>query len=174
MRVIPESYGVLPSIETSQTATTLKQIVPASTDFSLSLSTDRGTGATYRDGEILTLYITSSKDAYLKIYHVDVNGIAQLIWPNHFGGSGRILAGQAMKFPGSKDAFKYLLGKPYGTEYIKAVASTVPFATMEADFTDLTGTAPAAITRGLSVVSTANVAQAEALVVYEILPRALK
>jgi hypothetical protein len=138
--------------------------------FTLSLSTDRGIGATYRDGERLSLFITSSRDAYLKLYHIDVNGVAQLIWPNRFGGSGRIAAGQAMKFPGSDDRFQYLLGKPYGTEYIKAIASTVPFATMETDFADLAGSATAAIQKGLKVTQAGNPSKAEALVVYEIQP----
>ena len=115
------------------------------------------------------MLVTSSKDAYLKIYHVDVNGVAQLIWPNRFGGSGKIKAGEALKFPGPNDKFQYVLGRPYGTEYIKAVASTKPFATMEADFSDLQGSAVAAISRGLTVVSS-DTTRAEALVVYEILP----
>lgn len=61
-------------------------------------------------------------------------------------------------------------GATYGTEYIKAIASTAPFATMEPDFADLAGSAPVAITRGLSVVSTSASNRAEAMVVYEILP----
>jgi hypothetical protein len=172
---VPPDVAVRPSLKTVQTAAGLSQLVPgaagqtAVSDFVLSLSADRGVGAVYRDGEKLTLYITSNKDAYLKIYHVDVNGIAQLIWPNRFGGSGRIKAGEALKFPGPVDKFQYVLGRPYGTEYIKAVASTRPFASMEADFSDLQGTAAAAITRGLSVVS-GDTTRAEALAVYEILP----
>jgi hypothetical protein len=173
---VPRSIEIGLSSKTVQNVVSLSKLVSnvsgtSKTDtFTLSVAADRGIAATYRDGEVLTLFVTSNKDAYLKIYHIDVNGIAQLIWPNRFGGSGRILAGQAMKFPGPTDGFEYLLGKPYGTEYLKAIASTVPFATMEADFTDLSGSASAAITRGLSVVSSANTTHAEALVVYEIVP----
>ena len=180
---IPSNVDVQPSVKMVQTAAALSQLFPAAgaggqvgsgqqgpaQDFVVTLSTDRGQGAVYRDGERLTLLVTSSKDAYLKIYHVDVNGVAQLIWPNRFGGSGKIKAGEALKFPGPNDKFQYVLGRPYGTEYIKAVASTKPFATMEADFSDLQGSAVAAISRGLSVVSS-DTTRAEALVVYEILP----
>jgi len=183
---LPADVSVEPSIKALETAVSLSQLVPGSvsqvsgspslgsqayamSDFQLSLSTDRGIGAVYRNGERLKLYLTSNKDAYLKIYHVDVNGVAQLIWPNRFGGSGKIRAGEAMQFPGPNDKFQYLLGPPYGTEYIKAVASTKPFTTMEADFSDLQGSAAAAITRGLSVVSS-DATRSEALVVYEIVP----
>jgi hypothetical protein len=174
---IPKNVEISPSAKTVQNAAALSNLSPAAGGgvaqaeaLNLSLATDRGSGATYRDGEKLTLFVTASKDAYLKLYHVDVNGVAQLIWPNRFGGSGRIAAGKAMKFPGPGDGFAFLLGKPYGTEYIKAVASTVPFTSMEADFTDLSGPAPEAISRGLSVVSTGSATSAEALAVYEILP----
>lgn len=174
-QAIPSDIAVRPSLKTVQTAVSLSQLASAvpgrnsDADFMLSLSTDRGVGAVYRDGENLVLYLTSNKDAYLKIYHVDVNGVAQLIWPNRFGGSGEIKAGQAMTFPDSNDKFRYALGRPYGTEYIKAIASTKPFATREADFSDLQGGAAEAITRGLSVVSN-DATRAEALVVYEISP----
>jgi len=184
--LVPTDVVVEPSIKTQQTAVSLSQLIPASGSqasggqssgsqsyaaphFLLSLSTDRGGGAVYRNGERLKLYLTSNKDAYLKIYHVDVNGVAQLIWPNRFGGSGKIMAGEALQFPGPGDKFQYILGPPYGTEYIKAVASTKAFATMEADFSDLQGSAAAAITRGLSVVSS-DATRSEALAVYEIVP----
>ncbi len=174
--VVPDSVSVKPTVTTAQTAAALSMLVPGSAvqsatggEFQLSLATDRGIGAVYRDGEKLVLYVTSNKDAYLKLYHIDVNGVAQLIWPNRFGGTGKIRAGEALTFPGKGDKFQFVLGRPYGTEYIKAVASTTPFTTMEADFSDLQGPAAAAITRGLSVIST-DAPRAEALAVYEILP----
>lgn len=173
---VPKTVEISPSTKAMQNVVALSHLVPVNGEkapdaqLALSIATDRGVGAAYREGEFLTLLITSNKDAFLKIYHVDVNGVAQLIWPNRFGGSGRILANQAIKFPGPSDGFKYLLGKPYGTEYIKAVASTVPFSNREADFTDLSGSASEAITYGLSVSSLGTTTRAEALIVYEILP----
>lgn len=170
---LPAYAAVVPSAKTVHTATSLvnvgggKSVDPS---FNLSLSTDRGAGATFRDGELLTLLFSSSKDAYLKIYHVDAYGVAQLIWPNKFGGSGWVKAGETMSFPKAGDAFKYKIAPPFGTEYIKAIASTVPFATKEPDFSDLSGDAAQAITRGISVVPSAAFTRAEALVVYEVLP----
>jgi hypothetical protein len=172
-KVVPPYAAVVPSVKTVQTATSLANVAGGKSvdpSFTLSLSTDRGAGATFRDGELLTLLFSSSKDAYLKIYHVDANGVAQLIWPNKFGGSGRVKAGETMSFPKPGDAFKFKISPPYGTEYIKAIASTVPFATQEPDFSDLSGDAAQAITRGISVVSSAAFTRAEALVVYEVLP----
>ena len=171
---LPPGLRVEPMVQTLQTASSLKYLAAGASavdpGFKLSMSTDRGAGATYRDGENLVLLVTCSREAYLKIYHVDVNGVAQLIWPNRFGGSGKISKGEAMRFPAAGDRFQFKLQAPYGTEYIKAIASAVPFATMEPDFSDLAGSAAAAITRGLSVTSTNASNRAEALAVYEILP----
>ncbi len=171
---LPRDMRVEPTLQTIQAASSLASLAGGAaspnSDFTLSMVSDRGIGATYRDGESLSLLITCSKDAYLKIYHVDVNGVAQLIWPNRFGGSGRIAKGEAMRFPAETDRFTYKLGAPYGTEYVKAIASLAPFKTMEADFSDLEGQPELAITRGLSVESTNAANHAEAMVVYEILP----
>ncbi len=171
---LPKDLRVAPTLQTIQAASSLASLSGGSalldSTFTLSMATDRGIGATYRDGENLSLLIACSKDAYLKIYHVDVNGVAQLIWPNRFGGSGRISKDQAMRFPAEGDRFTYKLGAPYGTEYIKAIASLTPFRTMEPDFSDLAGTAGEAITRGMSVVGVGTPDRVEALAVYEILP----
>jgi len=171
---IPKNEAIRPSNnvlkQVTELISTAEPEAKSSESFILSMSADRGKGASYRDGEYLTLFLTSSVDAYLKIYHVDVTGKAELIWPNRFGGNGRINAGQAMKFPGPTDGFRYLLGKPYGTEFIKAVASLAPFATREVDFSDLDGSALEAIDRGKKVTSGSQPGRAEALVVYEIQP----
>ena len=172
-RSVPTQVGIKPTTQTILAASSLANLSGTQSGdptFTVSLSTDRGPGATYRNGEIMTLFFTSSKDAYLKLYHIDANGVAQLIWPNRFGGSGRVVAGEPLSFPGPGDSFRFIISPPYGTEYIKAIASTVPFATREADFTDLSGDARQAITRGISIVSTTALTRAEALVVYEILP----
>lgn len=172
---VPPSASAEPPAQAIRAVESLKSLgtsrVTLDPGFTLSISTDRGISASYRDGEFLTLYITATKDAYLKIYHVDGNDVAQLIWPNRFGGSGRIARGEAMRFPGPADQFKYKLGAPYGIEYIKAIASIEPFATMEPDFSDLAGSAGSAISRGLAVVSDAAPTRAEYMVVYEVLPR---
>lgn len=168
---IPSNIEIQPSVKKIETAATLNALTShvQEPELLLTLTTDRGQSPVYREGERMILLLTCNRDAYLKIYHIDVNGVAQLIWPNRYGGSGYIKAGEAMRFPGANDSFTYVLGRPFGTEYIKAIASTSPFVTTEADFVDLAGSASEAITRGLSVVGNAAF-RAEALVVYEVVP----
>ncbi|HOV63651.1 MAG TPA: DUF4384 domain-containing protein, partial [Spirochaetia bacterium] len=116
----------------------------------VSLSTDRGPRGAYRDGEDLVISVAVNQDAYLKIYHVDVRGNTQLIWPNCFGGGdGKLSAGTLVTIPAPGDPFRFRLGAPYGTEFIKAVASTVPFEDREEDFSDLGTDSRKVITRGI-------------------------
>jgi hypothetical protein len=118
----------------------------------VSVTTDRGTGAAYRDGEELTALISVNRDAYVRLYHVDGTGHIQMIWPNRFSGSnGFMKAGSAIKLPGPGDPFAFKLQPPYGTEFLKAIASTIPFSAGQEDFTDLGTNYRTAATRGLAV-----------------------
>lgn len=123
----------------------------------VSVSTDRGTGAAYRNGEELTALVRVNKDAYVRLYHVDGTGHIQMIWPNRFsGGKGFMQAGAAIKLPGPGDPFAFRMQPPYGTEFLKAIASTLPFSDSQADFSDLGTNLRAAATRGLAVTGTAG------------------
>mgnify|MGYP005838161493 CR=1 FL=1 len=115
--------------------------------------TDRGAGAVYRDGEHLTIHVFVNQDAYLKVYHEDVNGKTQLIFPNQFYSNNKIKGGAMVTIPDATYPFKFQLGPPYGAEFIKVVASTRQFADMEKAFSKLPGKAKEAMTRGLTVIS---------------------
>jgi hypothetical protein len=181
---IPRAVAVAPDGAAESTAKALSGLFGKGPDSAssrlealvVSLSTGRGPGGAYRDGEKLTVTATVNQDAYLKLYHVDVNGAAKLIWPNRFGGGdGLLRAGAAVSIPAGGDPFEFVLGSPYGTEFIKAIASTVPFQQREADFQDLGGEARGAITRGMGLGRKPDGASgpklAEALASYVILPK---
>ncbi|MFZ4388373.1 MAG: DUF4384 domain-containing protein [Chthoniobacterales bacterium] len=146
--------------------------VPANGVLLLSASTDRGPSAVYRDGENLTVFVTVNQPAFLRMYHIDVNAKVQRIWPNRFGGGiGRVVMGEIVHVPGAGDPFRFRMEPPYGTEFIKVVASTQPFDRDDADFADLVGDARSSLTRGLSMQSdTTAVLYAEALISYVIVP----
>ncbi len=152
---IPRSISLSPSseiVDRAKTLATLSGSPSAPGGLTVSVSTDRGVGAAYYDGEKMTVFVSVNRDAYVKLYSIDAQGKTQLIWPNRFsGGRGFIAAGSPVRIPGAKDPFSFLLGAPYGTEFIKAVASTDPFAEKEEDFADLDGDAPSVIKRGLLV-----------------------
>ncbi|MFA6508274.1 MAG: DUF4384 domain-containing protein [Treponemataceae bacterium] len=180
---LPRSVAIVPEAKVAAAAQSLSGLFTKAEGtsaarldaLSVSLSTERGPGGAYRDGENLKVIATVNQDAYLRLFHVDVQGNIKLIWPNPYGGGdGKVRSGTAVTIPGPSDPFDFKLGTPYGTEFIKAVASTAPFSSKESAFQDLGTDAGKVITRGLeiSVKADAQVARrAEALASYVILEK---
>ncbi len=152
---IPSYAPVEPGQDALSRAEELAKLgVEGSGGLQVSLSTDRGIGAAYHKGEKLTALLTVNKDAYVRLYHINGTGKIQLIWPNRFGGgSGFIQAGTTVKIPGPGDPFDFTIEPPYATEFLKAVASSAPFAGAQGDFSDL-GTNSSVITRDLRLSGT--------------------
>ncbi len=173
---IPGGVSVGPSQAALSTMQDLSKLVTSPADFKVSVSTERGPGAVYREGETMAVLMTATKESYVKVYHIDVNGVVQLIWPNRFdSGSGAIKPGQIVRIPAEGASFAFKMTPPFGTEFIKVVASTAPFADREADFADLRGDARSIITRGLQVKSVGAAKDAgersESIASYVIVPR---
>lgn len=132
--------------------------------------TDRGEHPVYRAGENLVVHVFVNRDAYLKVYHVDVAGKTQLIYPNRFHPDNRVAGGSFVRIPEAHDPFQFRLGPPFGAEFIKVAASTRQFADLEEAFSDLPGPARKALTRGLSVAA-ADAESAETLLAYTIVEK---
>jgi len=131
----------------------------------------RGDGATYSDGQDLVLEFSANQDCYIKMYHIDVNGRVSLILPNPYSRDNFFRANQTYQIPAAGAPYQFQLGKPYGTEFIKVIASTRQFRDTEAAFTDLGAATRSLITRGLVVSGTGPVETAQAMVSYTILGR---
>lgn len=176
---VPKGVAVEPTQMAADSKATLAKIIPARTGnpkldaLSVAVSTERGANAAYRDGEDLVIMVAASKEAWLKVYHVDVGGEVALIWPNRFTSGRKLAAGEVVLIPGPGDGFIFHLGPPFGTEFIKVVASTTPFLSTEGDFSSLGTDSRGAISRGLSVLSSDASAvpeMAEAISSYVIMP----
>lgn len=156
--VIPSSIAVRPGDSERERMQSLSTVFPAfardTQRLGVSLSTDRGVGGAYRAGEYLTVFVTVTDDAWVRLYHIDSSGNTQLIWPNAYSPSdGRVRAGRVVQLPGSGDPFAFLMKAPYGTEYIKVVASTVPFTDAPTAFADMGTDSRGVISRGLTGVA---------------------
>jgi len=162
----PQNYG-----RAAAAGRLLGGLLPAGpAGFSVRVATNRGNGGVYRDGEELTISFFADRDAYLKLYHIDVNGRVKLIFPNPFHSDNRIRAGRLTVIPDESYPFRFVLGPPYGTEYIKAIASTEPFSEVEGAFQELGPAGRELLTRGLEARREGGLV-AEALLSYTIVER---
>jgi hypothetical protein len=175
--VLPKELAVDPTAAETATASSLSALAPGSGKGSLkvSVSTERGASAVYREGEKMVVLVTVNKSAWIKVYHVDALGVVRLILPNKFSpGQRRVEPGSVMSIPGPGDGFAFDMTPPYGAEFIKVIASTRPFAADEtasagdAAFAELGKDARRAITRGISVVASGPAERAESMASYVI------
>lgn len=178
---LPQDLAVDPSAAAAATASSLAGIAADSGkgELRVAVATERGAGAVYREGEKMVVLVKVNKPAYLKVYHVDATGTIRLILPNKFSpGLKLVQPGSVVRIPGESDPFSFDMTPPFGTEFIKVVASTVPFADDENRLskgdafaelgTDLRG----ALTRGIKVsVDQSKAERAEATASYVITGR---
>jgi len=113
--------------------------------------TARGNGATYRDSEELVIRFFANRPCFIKVYHIDVHKKTSLIFPNEYYSDNRIKAGKIYSIPDAHYPFRFELGAPYGTEFIKVVASTKQFKEIEEAFSNIGEADSRVMTRGLAV-----------------------
>jgi len=118
--------------------------------------TKRGNGGTYHNGENLVINFYSNNDCYIKIYHIDVDGKINLIFPNHIYSDNFITANRIYKIPDSRYNFNFELSPPYGTEFVKVIASVNQFQFIENSFEDLDIISEQIVSKGLQVTPKEN------------------
>jgi len=173
LNTIPPGLTVAPpNLQSAQRLQTeLETVVsrPAG-NLTLNVTTTRGDGAVFMDGEEMELLVMASQDAFVNIYHIGIDGEIQLIFPNLFQTTARVRAGELVKIPGAGWPFTFELHAPFGVEHIKVLASTEPFPDVPS-FHSLGRDPGRILTRGLSVRRASTTQDAEAEVSYSIVPR---
>ena len=79
----------------------------------------------YFAGDFMSLQVYSEQDCHFRIIHVDVNGNTKVIYPAAVLDNNFIHAGETRNIP---DNSKFLMGPPFGEEFILAAAYDQPFS----------------------------------------------
>ncbi len=124
------------------------------------ITTDRGIGGVYREGEELTLSLLADKDCYIKIFHIDVAGKMTQLFPNRFESNNYLPGRQLLTFPSRRSPFRFKIVPPYGTETIKVIASTRQFYDPGDAFSDLGVATRGLVLEGVSEAETEVMADA--------------
>jgi hypothetical protein len=162
--LVPANYGAAVA-----TLKDIRQVAPnADAGLEIKVWTDRGDGGTYEDGEELRLHFLATADCYIKVYHVGVDGDIKLIFPNPQQRDNRVSGNEVYSVPADPSAWSFSLGQPFGTEFIKVVASTMQFASIEESFVPLGKNSRGVLTRGLPA---AGAGFKEAVTSFTIVPK---
>lgn len=101
-------------------------LLTAGASFGLKVWTNKDDGR-YVEGEPMIISVQSDRDAYLKLDYYQADGTVVHVVPNVFGGQAFIRAGQTYSFGGAGSLETFTVSEPFGSETIKAIASTKPF-----------------------------------------------
>ena len=68
----------------------------------------------YREGESLSIRVSTEEDAYLYVQYQQADGKVFQIFPNVAQSNNKVLARQAVDIPAKDDFFRWQVGSPYG------------------------------------------------------------
>ncbi|RKY62610.1 MAG: hypothetical protein DRP95_01120, partial [Candidatus Latescibacterota bacterium] len=100
----------------------------------LALWTDKGRKPAYQEGEQMVVFLKADRDCYVQLIYHDAEGRDFLIFPNKFRRDNFVKAGKVYEIPGPGDRFRFTVSPPFGTEVLKAFASTEPIPTPQGRF----------------------------------------
>lgn len=86
----------------------------------------------YSAGEEMVASVISEKGGYLRLYYVNKNGEANLIFPNHYQRDNKITEGQRVDVGDASAPFAFVTEAPGGTELLLAAVSPEQFTDHDA------------------------------------------
>jgi hypothetical protein len=81
----------------------------------------------YAKGEALDLHFRTNADAYVVVYRIDTDGLAEILWPSTRYDDGFAYSGHSYGLPPGDDGRRLTVSNKKGVEYIEAIASEYPF-----------------------------------------------
>jgi hypothetical protein len=122
--------AVLPANDSSEERVREKEKIftslPEAEAFRVEAWTDSASG-TYYEGDTMTVYFTSDRDCYYKMYYIDTRNNMSLIYPTRQN-AANFLRANAVK------EMLFLCTKPYGNETFLLMASAEPFVIADSEF----------------------------------------
>jgi hypothetical protein len=82
-----------------------------------------GAGASFRQGEEMRYFVTSTMDGYLYLFHVDAAGRFLRVFPNKSEPNN---AGAALEIPGRGAPYRFVAAPPFGLETTVALVTSQP------------------------------------------------
>jgi len=92
----------------------------------VTVSVNKGEGATYRAGERLTITFSAAQDCYVHVFNVDAAGTVTLLYPNQWERGGRVEANQTYTIPPPGAPWYLNIEGVPGQEAIVAIATKNP------------------------------------------------
>jgi hypothetical protein len=92
----------------------------------LSITTHLGDEQTFREGDIVSFYVSLEKDAYLVIVYQDASDQLNVLLPNALHANNYFKAGWFVPIPNEQNPFQFRITAPFGKETLWVFASDKP------------------------------------------------
>ncbi len=99
----------------------------------LEITSHLGDGQTYGDGDSISYFVRTDRDAYLLLIYEDAAKNLIRILPNRYAGKGLYRAGSTLQVPAPGDRFEFIITPPFGQERVWAFAASTPFPSLPGD-----------------------------------------
>ncbi|PID59599.1 hypothetical protein CSB45_00850 [candidate division KSB3 bacterium] len=123
----PAASASLPPAEAGETAEGLAESVQYA-DFPLHISTNK---TAFEENDVMVVSVEAGRDCYLALYIIDAEQHVTQIFPNKWQQENFIKAGESVQIPPDGADFRFRMTGPFGTETLKADASTKQFPDLE-------------------------------------------
>lgn len=81
----------------------------------------------YYEGDPITIFFRTNRDAYVAIYSVDTRGRVSLLFPSERNEDNFVSGGSTYRLPGVRDNYNLRVSGPEGKEHIQLIASRERF-----------------------------------------------
>ncbi|NOX43727.1 MAG: DUF4384 domain-containing protein [Gammaproteobacteria bacterium] len=96
----------------------------------IDITSHLGDNQIYTEGDVISLYVSLDRDAFVLIFYQDAGGNLNQIIPNKLSSDHFFRAGDFFSVPNLNSPFKFTISEPFGTEYLWAFASNKSFPTL--------------------------------------------
>ncbi len=97
----------------------------------IDITSHLGDKQTYTEGDIISFYLSLDRDAFILVIYQDAAGNLTQIIPNKLSSNNFFQAGDFFTVPNADSPFKFVVSKPFGTEYLWAFANDKSFPTLK-------------------------------------------
>lgn len=111
----------------AQTTGTRAATVAPPPSIRLDITTHLGDGQAFREGDALSFYVSTDRDAYLLILYRDAGGRITQLLPNRLSGNSYYRAGEYISVPGRDAPFEFNISAPFGEEQVWAFSASEAF-----------------------------------------------
>ena len=93
----------------------------------LSVTTHLGDTQSFREGDVVSFYVSLEKDAYITVVYQDAGDRLNVLLPNALHENNFFTAGWFIPIPNEQNPFRFRITPPFGKETLWVFASDKPF-----------------------------------------------